>query len=71
MRWRCVTMDEWRRLENAHFILVGRCDLAGVRTAVECGNADVVVCGSRNDLDTFEGAGENDDVAASSVCLGK
>lgn len=71
MRWRRVTVDERGWLKDANFVLIGRSDLSGVRAAVQCRNADVVVCGSRNDLDTLESACQDDNVATGSVCLRK
>lgn len=69
MRWRRITVNERRRFEYVNLVLVGRRDLTRVRAAIECRNTDVIVCSSRNDLDTLESAGEDDNIATSGVRL--
>lgn len=69
MRRRCIAMDQWRRLEDAHLILVGSRNFSRIGAAVQCRNTNVVVCGTRNDLDTFEGAGKDHDIATGRICL--
>jgi len=62
-------MDCWRRLEDAHLVFVRGCDFACVCGAIEAADPDVVVDGARDDLDAFEGARQDHDVAAGRVCL--
>lgn len=69
VRWRMCTVNERRRLKDAHFVLVGGSDFARVGAAVECRYPDVVVHSAGNDLNTLEGAREYDNVAACCISL--
>lgn len=63
-----VRVLQWRRLEDAHLVLVRSGYLARVRAAVEGRDANVVVHGSGDDLHPFEVAGQYHNVA--SCCVG-
>lgn len=69
VRRRLRAVDERGRLENANFVLVGGSDLSRVGAAVERRYPDVFVDSAGDDLYTFECTRENDNVAASCVCL--
>lgn len=66
---RLRAVDQRRWLENANFVLVGGGDLARVSAAVERRYPNVVVDRAWDDLYTFECTREDDNVAASCVCL--
>ena len=59
--------EQWGRLKNANFVLVGHRDLPCVIGHVNAGDLNVVVADAGDDLDPLEVAGKDGDVAASSV----
>lgn len=57
------------RFKNANFLFVGRCYFPGVGWTVQTADSNVVVHSSRNDLNPFEIACENYNVATGGICL--
>lgn len=66
---RLIRVLQWRRLKDAHLVLVRSGDLTRVRTAVQGRDADIVVHCSGDDLHPLEVASQYHDVASCGVCL--
>lgn len=66
---RFVRVLQRGRLKDAHLILVRSGNLASVCAAVERRNTDIVVNGTRNNLDSFEIAGQYYNIATCRICL--
>lgn len=62
-------MYKGRRFVYADYVVVSSCYLSCIARTIDGTDSNVVVNGSGDDLDTFEGGRKDDDVTASSVRL--
>ena len=59
--------EQWGWLKDTNFVLICHCNLSRVIGHVDASDLHIVVADARDDLHPLEVAGEDGDVAASSV----